>query len=215
VRRLPDLSLYLVLDPGLCGDEPGMLRTACEAARCGVGCIQLRAPGWSTGRLVALGRDLKKVLRPFGATLIVDNDIVAALLCGADGLHLGQSDANPRLARSLLGEQCLIGLSISNERELANLDSAFVDYAGVGPVMATSTKTDAAPPMGLLAFERIALACPVPCVAIGGIGADTATECAQRGAAGIAVVSAICGKPDIGHEVRRLKTLFLQGKAAP
>ena len=74
------------------------------------------------------------------------------------------------------------------------IDPGLVDYAGVGPIFATPTKTDAEAPVGWDGLARIVAACPVPCVAIGGIKADHAAPARSAGAAGLAVVSAICGQ---------------------
>lgn len=210
MRRLIDLTLYLVLDPFLCGGADGMVQTAKLAAQSGATCIQLRAPGWHTDELIDCGRAIRRVLTPFHVPLIVNNDPQAALSIEADGLHVGQSDMPPRLARKLLGEDAFIGLSVTCFDELNTLDPHCVDYAGVGPVFSTTTKTDAAPALGLDEFERITHACPVPVVAIGGIGLKEATLLRARGANGIAVVSAICGQKDVCRATTELKNAFCQ-----
>ena len=210
MRRSPDLTLYLVLDPVLCGGSDGMVQTARQAAQAGVTCVQLRAPNWSTQALVDCGLKLKRVLSPYGVPLIVNNDVKAAEIIGASGVHVGQSDMNPRKARALLGKDAVIGLSITRYEEIGTLDPTVVDYAGVGPVYATSTKKDAAPAMGPDVLRRIIENLSVPVVAIGGIGVAQAPEMRCAGARGIAVVSAICGQRDIALATRTLKSAFGQ-----
>lgn len=210
MRTSPDLTLYLVLDPVLCGGSDGMVQTARQAAQAGVTCVQLRAPNWSTQALVDCGLKLKRVLSPYGVPLIVNNDVKAAEIIGASGVHVGQSDMNPRKARALLGKDAVIGLSITRYEEIGTLDPAVVDYAGVGPVYATSTKKDAAPAMGPDVLRRIIENLSVPVVAIGGIGVAQAPEMRCAGARGIAVVSAICGQRDIALATRTLKSAFGQ-----
>lgn len=210
MRTSPDLTLYLVLDPVLCGGSDGMAQTARQAAQAGVTCVQLRAPNWSTQALVDCGLKLKRVLSPYGVPLIVNNDVKAAEIIGASGVHVGQSDMNPREARALLGKDAVIGLSITRYEEIGTLDPTVVDYAGVGPVYATSTKKDAAPAMGPDALRRIIDNLSVPVVAIGGIGVAQAPEMRCAGARGIAVVSAICGQRDIALATRTLKSAFGQ-----
>lgn len=210
MRTSPDLTLYLVLDPVLCGGSDGMVQTARQAAQAGVTCVQLRAPNWSTQALVDCGLKLKRVLSPYGVPLIVNNDVKAAEIIGASGVHVGQSDMNPRKARALLGKDAVIGLSITRYEEIGTLDPTVVDYAGVGPVYATSTKKDAAPAMGPNVLRRIIENLSVPVVAIGGIGVAQAPEMRCAGARGIAVVSAICGQRDIALATRTLKSAFGQ-----
>ncbi|MCI6632503.1 MAG: thiamine phosphate synthase [Sutterella sp.] len=210
MRTSPDLTLYLVLDPVLCGGSDGMVQTARQAAQAGVTCVQLRAPNWSTKALVDCGLKLKRVLSPYGVPLIVNNDVKAAEIIGASGVHVGQSDMNPRKARALLGKDAVIGLSITRYEEIGTLDPTVVDYAGVGPVYATSTKKDAAPAMGPDVLRRIIENLSVPVVAIGGIGVAQAPEMRCAGARGIAVVSAICGQRDIALATRTLKSAFGQ-----
>ena len=210
MRTSPDLTLYLVLDPVLCGGSNGMVQTARQAAQAGVTCVQLRAPNWSTQALVDCGLKLKRVLSPYGVPLIVNNDVKAAEIIGASGVHVGQSDMNPRKARALLGKDAVIGLSITRYEEIGTLDPPVVDYAGVGPVYATSTKKDAAPAMGPDVLRRIIENLSVPVVAIGGIGVAQAPEMRRTGARGIAVVSAICGQRDIALATRTLKSAFGQ-----
>lgn len=210
MRTSPDLTLYLVLDPVLCGGSDGMVQTARQAAQAGVTCVQLRAPNWSTQALVDCGLKLKRVLSPYGVPLIVNNDVKAAEIIGASGVHVGQSDMNPHKARALLGKDAVIGLSITRYEEIGTLDPTVVDYAGVGPVYATSTKKDAAPAMGPDVLRRIIENLSVPVVAIGGIGVAQAPEMRCAGARGIAVVSAICGQRDIALATRTLKSAFGQ-----
>lgn len=210
MQTSPDLTLYLVLDPVLCSGSDGMVQTARQAAQAGVTCVQLRAPNWSTQALVDCGLKLKRVLSPYGVPLIVNNDVKAAEIIGASGVHVGQSDMNPRKARALLGKDAVIGLSITRYEEIGTLDPTVVDYAGVGPVYATSTKKDAAPAMGPDVLRRIIENLSVPVVAIGGIGVAQAPEMRCAGARGVAVVSAICGQRDIALATRTLKSAFGQ-----
>ena len=207
-----DLTLYLVLDPILCQGEDGMIRTAELAAKAGVSVVQLRAPGWNTKELTRCGKKLKKALFPFGTALIVNNDAMAAKAIGAEGLHVGQNDISPKKAREILGNDVAIGLSITAASQLAFVDYSLIDYIGVGPVWSTTTKKDAAPAMGINQFIHIAKSSRVPAVAIGGIGPNEACLLHNTPAAGIAVVSAICGQDDIALMTRTLKRVFKQGE---
>jgi thiamine-phosphate pyrophosphorylase len=90
----------------------------------------------------------------------------------------------------------ILGVSVETEPLAAAIDPAIVDYAGVGPVFATQTKSDHKQPVGLDGLARLVAASPVPTVAISGLKAEHAASVLAAGAGGLAVVSAICGKPD-------------------
>ncbi|WP_353472692.1 thiamine phosphate synthase [Salipiger sp. H15] len=194
MRRF-DLSVYLVLDPGLCAGI-GMARTARLAVRGGATMVQLRDKDGGTARMIETGRALKAALAGSGALLIVNDDVRAALEIGADGLHVGQGDMSPAEARAKIGPEMLLGLSVESPDLARAVDPALVDYVGAGPVFATPTKPDHKQPVGWAGLAAQVAASPVPAVAIGGLKAHHAAEAKAAGAQGLAVVSAICGRPD-------------------
>lgn len=189
-----DLSLYLVLDPVLCAGV-GMVETARLAVAGGVTMVQLRDKHASTAAMIEMGRALEDVLRSSGATLIINDDVEAAVALGA-GLHIGQEDMDAATARRLIGPDRILGLSVETEALAAAVDPSVTDYAGVGPVFATPTKPDHKQPIGLDGLRRLVSVCPVPTVAIGGLKVSHVEGVFGAGADGIAVVSAICGTPD-------------------
>ena len=207
MRRAFDLSLYLVLDPVLCGGFDGMVSTALASVRAGATVVQLRAPGWKKRDLVNCARALKKTLAPFSVPLIIDDDADVCLAADADGLHVGQRDLEIHDARAIIGPDRILGLSVSNLEELAGADTAVTDYLGVGPIFATATKPDAAPAMGYDGLAAVTSATALPTVAIGGIKAQHASDIIRAGADGIAVVSAICGQADPAQAAAELKSL--------
>lgn len=207
MRRAFDLSLYLVLDPVLCGGFDGMVATASASVKAGATVVQLRAPGWKKRELVCCARELKKVLTPFSVPLIIDDDADVCLAADADGLHVGQRDLEIHDARAIIGPDRILGLSVSNLEELAGADTAVTDYLGVGPIFATATKPDAAPAMGYDGLAAVTSATTLPTVAIGGIKAQHAADIIRAGADGIAVVSAICGQADPAQATAELKSL--------
>ena len=207
MRHAFDLSLYLVLDPILCGGFDGMVATALASVRAGATVVQLRAPGWKKRDLVNCAHALKKTLAPFSVPLIIADDADVCLAADADGLHVGQRDLEIHDARAIIGPDRILGLSVSNLEELAGADAAVTDYLGVGPIFATSTKPDAAPAMGYDGLTAVTSATSLPSVAIGGIKAAHAADIIRAGADGIAVVSAICGQADPEAATAKLKTL--------
>lgn len=197
-----DLSLYLVTDTRLCGDR-GVAATVAAAVKGGVTAVQLRDPDADVRTLFALGRAIQAELAGTGVPLIVNDRLDVAVRLDADGVHLGQRDGSPAAARRQLGPRAYIGLSVSRPEQLAHVPDA-VDHLGVGPVFEQSTKPDADAPLGLGGLARIVRQSPLPCVAIGGIGVSEAAAVRASGAAGIAVVSAVCGQPDPEAAARSL-----------
>lgn len=202
-----DLSLYLVLDPELCGGGLGMIETAEAAALAGATIVQLRAPDWKKRALAECARALLEKLRPLGVPLIINDHADVAAAVGADGLHVGQDDLSPADARRIIGPNAILGLSVGNSAELVSADPALVDYLGLGPVWATATKKDAGAALGLEALRTLRAATRLPAVAIGGIHPDHAAAVMTTGVDGIAVVSAICGQPNPGAAARCLREI--------
>ncbi|MEN9658797.1 MAG: thiamine phosphate synthase [Pseudomonadota bacterium] len=200
-----DLSLYLVLDPDLCGGEQGMVATALEAVAGGVTIVQLRAPKWKKRQWVAAAQTLKNALEPLNIPLIINDHIDVALLVDAAGVHVGQQDIAPEMARQLIGANKILGLSTSNATHIHAASQGLVDYIGVGPVYATGTKLDASPVIGLEEFAQLMQGKTLPAVAIGGIGLGQVAGLRAAGADGVAVVSAICGQADPQQAARALR----------
>lgn len=215
-RRRADLSLYLVVGREFVR-EGSLTDLVLAAVAGGVTVVQLRqkegpvagtglAAG-STRAFVDDARALLAVLRPRGVPLIINDRVDVALAAGADGVHVGQDDMDPRDARRLIGESRILGVSVTTVAEARAVDPAIADYAGVGPVFGTPSKADAAPPLGL---EGTAAACAalaaisVPTVAIGGITIDNARDVLATGVGGLAVISAICGAPRIDEAAATL-----------
>lgn len=190
-----DLSTYFVTDAALCA-ERGVVWTIGEAIAGGATMVQIRDKTASDLELVAVTRAALAIARPTATPVIVNDRLEVAIAAGADGAHLGQSDGDPSEARARLGEKALIGLSIERHAQLAAAHADSVDYFGVGPVKATTTKQDHADPIGFDGLTAIARDAARPVVAIGGLSASDAARAIQCGAAGLAVVSAICASPD-------------------
>lgn len=202
-----DLRLYLITDTRLCGAH-GVARTVAEAVAAGATLVQLREPQGGDAEFVALGRELMQVLRGSGVPLIVNDRVHLVADIGADGAHVGQGDMHPVQARRLIGPERWLGLSVQTSVHLQaalELPAGTLDYLGVGPVWVQHTKPNAAPAGGPELLADIAHASPWPCVAIGGIDVSRVAQVRRCGAAGVSVVSAICGQPDVAVATRRLR----------
>ncbi|MEU4017183.1 bifunctional hydroxymethylpyrimidine kinase/phosphomethylpyrimidine kinase [Microbacterium sp. NPDC028030] len=199
---IADLSLYLVTDPDLCSRR-GVIETVRRAVDGGVRIVQLRDKTATDAETVEQLLALSAVID--GRALLVVNDrldaAVAARARGArvDGVHVGQNDASVLRAREVLGPDALIGLTANSTVHLEAvraLPEGTVDYLGVGVIRPTATKPDHPAPLGIEGFREFAARSPLPCVAIGGVGIDDTEHLSAAGAAGLAVVSALCTAED-------------------
>ena len=212
VRRPLDLSLYLVVGPDDTRSRP-LHDVVLAGVAGGVTAVQLRRKDHAARAFVEEARALVVALRPRGVPLIVNDRVDVALAADADGVHVGQEDLPVADVRRLVGERMVVGLSITTLAEARALDPANVDYAGVGPVFATASKPDAAPPLGLDGTRAVceALAAGahgLPAVAIGGIGPANAAAVRDTGVAGVAVISAICAADDPAAAAAALAALM-------
>lgn len=212
MRRPLDLSLYLVLDPDLCAGY-GMVETTRAAIAGGATVVQLRDKQADTARMIETGRALKAAMAGTGVSLIVNDDVDAAIALEAEGLHIGQGDMGVAEARRRIGPDMVLGLTVETPDLAAAIDPTLVDYAGAGPVFATATKPGHKEPVGLLGLTEIIAVAPVPSVAIGGLKADHARPVFAAGAAGLCVVSAICGQPDPEGATRLLARAIAEARA--
>ena len=162
------------------------LETARLAVEGGATVVQWRLKNVPRVEVVERGRSTRSLCARFGVTFVVNDDIEAALMLGADGVHLGRNDEGADRARE---QGLLLGLSATNLEEARAADGE-ADYIGAGPVWPTPSKADADPAIGLEGLREICDATTVPVVAIGGIDATNAVECIRAGAVGVAVVRA-------------------------
>ena len=149
--------------------------------------LQLRLKGASTREIADQGYGYRHLCKLYGVTFVVNDDVEAALVLGADGVHLGRTDLG---AERAVAEGLLLGISAAGAEDARAGETLGAGYIGAGPVWATPSKPDAGPPIGLAGLAEICEAVSIPVVAIGGIDATNAAECLSAGAAGVAVVRA-------------------------
>ena len=194
---LRDSAVYLVTEESL-SDGRRSEEVALAALQAGVRVVQVREKAGSGRRMLEIARALRETTRRFGALLIVDDRVDVALASDADGIHLGQEDLPLSVARELLGEDALIGLSITEASQLAAQDALVADYLGVGAVFPTDSKADATL-TGLALLQASARATSAPIVAIGGIDLSNVGAAVAAGADVVAVISAITRADDPGR----------------
>jgi thiamine-phosphate pyrophosphorylase len=162
------------------------LDTARAAVEGGATVVQWRLKDAPTLEVVERGRTTRSLCARSGVTFVVNDDVEAALMLGADGVHLGREDEGAARVRE---HGLLLGLSATSLAEARALDGDG-DYLGVGPVWPTPSKPDADPPVGLEGLREICAAVASPVVAIGGVDESNAGDCIRAGAAGVAVIRA-------------------------
>jgi thiamine-phosphate pyrophosphorylase len=195
-------GVYLVTDTGLCGDR-GVVDTVRAAVAGGVRLVQIRDKTASDTDFYDL---IMRTADAVGdqAVLMVNDRVdlfLAARSAGAavHGVHIGQGDMSPLQVRRMLGADAVIGLTANTVTHVADvhrLPEHTVDYLGVGVIRPTATKPDHPRPLGVVGFKALVALTPLPCVAIGGVTSADLPTLRQAGAAGVAVVSAICGTPE-------------------
>ncbi|WP_440444279.1 thiamine phosphate synthase [Phascolarctobacterium sp.] len=202
MKPVIDYSIYLVTDEACLHGRP-LLECVEEALAAGVTLVQYRAKAADGGVLYAEACRLKQLCDKYGVPLIINDRLDIALAVGAAGVHLGQDDLPCAVARRLLGEDYIIGVSAHNPAEAVQAVSEGADYLGCGAVFGTATKHDVAK-LGLENLRAIRKSVAVPMVGIGGITADNYAEVLATGADGAAIVSGILAQDDISAVVKKL-----------
>lgn len=165
-------------------DDPEIARRAVAG---GATVVQLRIKDVPTEELVARGLPFRALCAAAGITFVVNDDVEAAVLLHADGVHLGRTDQG---AERALAEGLLLGLSAASVDEALAGEARGAAYLGAGPVWETPSKLDADPPIGMEGLEEICRAVTIPVVAIGGVDPTNAEDCIRAGATGVAVIRA-------------------------
>lgn len=158
--------------------------------------VQLREKTCSDAECLDFARKVKQVTDRYHVPFVLNDRVEVARAVDADGVHVGQSDMALTQARAVLGPEKIIGVSASTVGQALAAETGGADYLGVGAVFPTGTKPDA-DTVSLETLREITQKVSLPVVAIGGINQETAPKLRDTGIAGIAVVSAVFGAPDI------------------
>lgn len=206
MKRKIDYSLYLCTDRRLMRDAT-LEECVEKALRGGVSVVQLREKDCSGREFLALAKSVKKVTDKYDVPLIINDRVDIALAARADGVHLGQSDLPCRVARQIVGEDMIIGVSTANVDEAIKAEQDGADYIGVGAMYATDTKTNTRP-VTMAELADIRKAVKIPIVVIGGINKDNVQDFKGTGIDGVAVVSAIVGEADVERAAQEMRDLI-------
>lgn len=192
--------LYLISPPKI--ETIDVFRDAFAAAISGgdVACFQLRlktAEGpASDDDILYAAEALIPLAREHDVAFLINDRPDLAIKCGADGVHVGQSDASCKKARALLGDDATIGVTCHNSRHLALIaGEAGADYVAFGAFFPTKTK-DAPTAADPALIEWWSFATTLPCVAIGGVTPENCGSLVRAGADFVAASSAVWGCPE-------------------
>jgi thiamine-phosphate pyrophosphorylase len=205
-----DLRLYALVDPAVAGgrtlpDLAGLIAPATTL-------VQMRDKHGSTRAMIEEARALEEVLAPKGIPLLINDRVDVALAAQADGVHVGQDDMPVADARLLLGRNAIIGLSVKTLAQAQAAPLELLDYVAIGGVYATTSKDNAAAPIGIDGLRTIAQAIRqrkpgFPVCAIAGITDANAADVIAAGADGVSVISALSLAPDPAAAARALRTV--------
>lgn len=195
---------YFITDSKL--SLAGNFNDVTMAVACGVGVVQYRNKNAKTREMYEEAVRLREICRD---TLFLINDRVdIALAVNADGVHLGQSDMPCGVARKLLGEEKIIGITVHNLAEAVQAESIGADYLGVSPIFLTATKPDAGKPAGIFLIEEIRAIVDIPLIAIGGIDHSNAMDVIRAGADGLCAISSVVAREDVKAEIKKFQDSF-------
>ena len=209
----PDADIYALTDSRLSLGR-SLEEVASALLGAGVRILQYREKEMDGGEMLEQCRLLRRLTRDASACLIIDDHVDIALLCGADGVHVGQTDIPVPDVRALVGPDMIIGLSTHSPDQARAAAAAGADYIGVGPIFATRTKRNVCAPVTLDYLDWVAGNISLPFVAIGGIKEHNIAEVARHGAKCCALVSELVGAPDIAARVDAPAFRNMEGRGA-
>jgi thiamine-phosphate pyrophosphorylase len=182
-----------------------LVDVACACLAGGATLLQLRAKRAPSGWMLDAASRIVERAHAAGATVIVNDRADIARLSGADGVHLGQDDLPPGLARAIVGDAAVVGRSTHTAGQMDAALGEPISYVAIGPVFGTATKDTGYDAIGLERVRdaaRRARTRSLPLVAIGGITLDTAAGVIEAGAASVAVIGDLLAGSDPERRVR-------------
>lgn len=184
----------------------GLLEDTKAALEGGMTYVQMREKGdpMTEDELLTEALALKALCAEYGVPFVIDDDVELAVKCGADGVHVGQSDMACVEARKALGSAKVVGVSAQTVEQAVQAEKDGADYLGVGAVFPTGSKDDA-DDVSHDTVKAICEAVSIPVIAIGGISKDNVGQLAGIGLDGIAVISAIYASDDLKSATEDLK----------
>lgn len=200
----PYADLYAITDSRLSLGRP-VEDVARALLQSGIKILQYREKDRHSGVMLQECLALRALTREFDACFIVNDHVDIALLCDADGVHVGQDDLPIPAVRRLVGPDRIIGLSTHSPEQARKAETLGADYIGVGPIYSTNTKKDVCAPVTLDYLDWVAANSALPFVAIGGIKRHNIAEVVRHGARCCAIISDIVSAEDIPARVAEIR----------
>jgi thiamine-phosphate pyrophosphorylase len=205
VRRLGDRTLYLCTP-----DRPDLPHFIERCVQGGVDVVQLREKSLDARPLLERARIANHVCRDLGVPFILNDRPDLALECDADGVHVGQDDASPELARRIVGPDRIVGLSTHAPSELEAALKEDVDYVSAGPVTPTPTKPGRpGTGSGYIVVATAAVEnsdrTGLPIFVTGGVSPESIPDLRRAGARRFVVVRYLTESDDPESAARRLR----------
>ena len=201
-----DYSVYLVTDHRNKTDEE-FLKIIEEAIKGGTSILQLREKTASTKDFYQLALKVKEITSKYDVPLLINDRIDIAIAVDSEGVHIGQDDMPADIARKIIGEDKILGVSASTVEEAKKAEIDGADYIGSGAVFPTATKDDA-DSVSKDELKKIVDSIDIPVVAIGGITLKNAESLKDTGIAGFSVVSAIMSADDPKEASQKLREIY-------
>ncbi len=198
-----DLRLCVITDAGMAANTP-IEQIVVSAIRGGTTLIQYREKDACVRDKYERAAALCRVVKQTGVPFIVNDHADLALAVEADGVHLGQDDLPPAVARRILGDGSILGVSVGSVAEARRAEQDGADYLSVGPLFPTMTKLDAGEAINRKLVTEIVKTAALPVIAIGGIDATNASEVMRLGVDGVAVISAVMTADDPMSAARQI-----------
>lgn len=198
---MQELKFYLVTDSEILRGRD-FYNSIEEALKGGVTMLQLREKNASGKEFLEKAIKLRELTKKYNVKFIINDRVDIAMLCDADGVHVGQSDIPANKVRELIGEDKIVGVSARTVEGALIAKKNGADYLGVGAMFTTTTKLDAKS-VSIEKLKEIQEMVSLPVVAIGGLSLSNIDKLKECNVDGYAVVSAILGAENIKLECEK------------
>ena len=206
LEMLRQADLYVVITEEFTAGR-GTIRVLEEAADAGIRIAQLREKSLSGKELYRRAEEFRRICDRYDILMIMNDHLDLALMCGADGVHLGQDDI-PLDAAVRFAPDLVIGRSTHSREQALEAQSQGAGYINLGPIYPTQTKSTPVHPLGIEIIRETRGDLHIPFSVMGGIKAHHIPGLLEEGARLIAMVTEVTQAPDIGKRVRELRALW-------
>jgi len=208
--KLNKIDYYLVTDSNL--SKKGILSDVENALKAGCKIVQYREKNKCTKELIKEANNIKKKCED-RAVFLVNDRVDVAFAVDSDGVHLGQDDISYDIARRILGNEKIIGLTVHNLEEAVEAEAIGADYIGLSPIFETETKSDAGKACGIEMIKKLRNEVNIPIIAIGGINKRNISQVIKAGANAAVAISAVVCSDDASKEVSDFIKIIKENKS--